>query len=206
MKTTTTIHNFILSELLNNGFNLYQDNHQIMFYNNLISQKIIKYDDDVKFLLEKTIFYGLSDVSLTFKKSFLARFENRVIRFQTIDLFSVKLFSFIFPKISYINNLFDNAENFMKEKSISNNNAKSTTLSKDNSLFADLPQTETNINLDVEGLPFATTTDLSKSKNENISENNSENNSFNIENLTLYNEEVNKLFIELDIELFSQLI
>lgn len=205
MKLTTTLAEFIKSELFYTQ-SQYQDNHQITFYDNFVYKKVIDYDKDIAYILDKTIFYGLDTLSLDFKKSFITLFYNRVIKFQTIDLFTAKLFGLLYPKINSINDFYTNYQSYLHATSTKTDNTKNTSTNKSNELYSDLPQTQTDISLNIECLPYATNTTLNKSSN--VNDNNSVSNSsnFNVENLTKYRVEIENIFNELDKKLFSQFI
>lgn len=206
MKTTTTIAEYVKSELLNINFNFYTDNNLITFYDNLINQKLIKYDSDISYILSRTIFLGLDNLSLNFKKAFINRFYSRVIKFQTIELFSEKLFSELYPRINYLNELFDNSLNYINGKKISENVSNSEGENRNNQLYADLPQTQTDISLSIDSLDYATNTTLNKSKDTNNSNSINTQTDFNVDNLNKFNNEINIIFKELDKKLFSQII
>lgn len=205
MKLTTTLAEFIKSELYYNQ-SQYQDNHQITFYDNVIYKKVIDYDKEVSYILDKTIFYGLNSLSLDFKKAFITLFYNRVIKYQTIDLFTTKLFALVYPKINYINDLYNNYQYYLHANTNKTDSGNNTSTTKNNELYADLPQTQTDISLNIDSLSYATNTSLNKSSN--VSDNTSQSNSssFDVDNLTKYRLEIDEIFKELDKKLFSQFI
>src|SRR5699024_9673464 len=96
---TTTLYNVIRSELIKQGFNEFVDEEGNLVLFNEESQfmtKILSYDDDVKKIINK-LFTGVSlenrENDEHFKQTFLVRFLNRQINFQTIESFRLSLLS-----------------------------------------------------------------------------------------------------------------
>lgn len=211
MKYTITLADFFLSELKKTGFNFYSTQNEITFYNeeNQIHRKIILYDNDIKKIAQRTIFLGIeflsAEVKENFEKAFLSRFYNREINQQTIESFSILLFSKILEKKDIITSLFDSTK-FLENKSISNSKSDDNNVSRNNLLNADLPQDKTDISLDVDSLEYANDTSLSKSTSKGGSQSSSDSSSFNFDNVEKLSIQIEELFNSFEKSLFMYVI
>ena len=158
---TTTLYNIIRSELIKEGFNEFvNDQGELVLFNeeDQFLTKILKYDDDVKKIVNKLF----TDQSLNdtendeqFKKTFVMRFLNRQINFQTIDMFRVQLLNTFLTNEVYINTVYKDLEKYINQTQENNSTSKQendqlndgTTTSDNRQAYADLPQN--NVQLDV---------------------------------------------------------
>ena len=92
-------------------------------------------------------------------------------------------------------------------ENVSNGKTSSSQTSKNNNLMSDLPQDNTTLNLDIENMPYANTTAISKNINnaQTTGQNNSTSTKYNIDTLSKMYVFKSQIFNELDTLLFSQL-
>jgi hypothetical protein len=175
MKWTTTIEEIITSELQRKGFSeFYQCNQNLLTWNNDIYtfiSKIQSFDKDVKSVVDAVIFSNIQYPQITqpvdpqnletfdiwIKKTFINKFLDRQIKWQTIDLFRSKLLSFMSLNGMQIQYLYENFSNFMSGKGLAIHENRIAT--------QDLPQTQVNIDLNDDSFPFASSNNISKDSN-----------------------------------------
>ena len=91
MKTTTTLHEIIQSELINSGNSEFFNENQLTFFDKDYSfvQKIMRYDEDIQKICDDMFFGHISlntkESDLKFKREFINRFYNREIGLQTVE-------------------------------------------------------------------------------------------------------------------------
>lgn len=111
-KYTTTIMEIIQSELINNGFNEFVNNGKLTFDNQDFAfiQKVLRFDEDVKKIVDKTIFKGFNfadeKIDNHFKKSFVTRFLDREIGRQTVEGFASLVLYETLIREDYISTVF----------------------------------------------------------------------------------------------------
>lgn len=215
-KTTTTLFYIIQSELLNNGYNEYlsQNHNQITVFNNerRIMSSITKYTNpEIISACENTIFYGLDLLTsnrLRFERDFLNTFLNRVIKYQTFEHFRSVFVGYLSTNLEVLTSIYQ-AELFIQGRTNTSTNGENTseTTGRNNNLFADLPQNNTGIDLNREGMDYATNTTISKSKSDSSGTNHTTTNnlSYNIDNLANVYQFKKQIFDDLDTLLFSQI-
>lgn len=92
-KHTTTLYEIIASELEHRGFNEFKNQHRLTFNNSeyAFMQKMLYFDEDVKDIVDKKIFKGLTFndeyIDRYFKESFTLKFLYREIGRQTLEAF-----------------------------------------------------------------------------------------------------------------------
>ena len=223
---TTTLYNVIRSELIKDGFNEFvNDQGELVIFNeeDQFLTKILKYDDDVQKIVDK-LFTG---VSLThrendehFKKTFVMRFLNRQINFQTIDMFRVQLLNTFLTNEVYINTVYKDLEKYINQTQEHNSTSKQendqlndgTTTSDNRQAYADLPQN--NVQLDVNDTVMTSASDntISRNKQTNtqetsgITENESESmsRSYHLNELFKSNGIMEQVFNLFDVKCFLQ--
>ena len=215
-KTTTSLYYIICSEAINLGYNEFvSDNHnQLTFFDNnrRIMSQLCQYENErIIKACQNTIFYGLNVLNENrkrFEKEFINHFLQRNIKYQTYENSRNLLVSYCVRNLEMIKSIYD-AENFVLGKAISDNIVTSTSEneSRNNNLFSDLPQNNTNINLNVEGMDYATNTTISKGKSTGTgnSTSNSMSKNYNIDTLEKVYTFKQRIFDELDVLLFSQI-
>ena len=171
-------------------------------------RKTLEYKDPyfIK-LLQKNLFYGTSNINQRerFEREFLQRFINRVIKYQTIDLFETYLASFVSEYQELINYCYDKYDLLVtgQVETVSNNNSTST--NKSNSIYSNLPQNQINIDLNIDTLDYADDNTISKSRSTNSGTVESTSSAYDIDALTKISSLKEQIFKDMDSLLFSQL-
>ena len=208
VKTTSRLYDVINAELDRHRFEFYRSNNQIIFNQANLMRKTLEYKDPyfIK-MLQETLFYGTSNINQRerFEREFLQRFINRVIKYQTIDLFSTYLASFISEHHELINYCYDKYDLLVtgQVETVSNNNSTST--NKSNSIYSNLPQNQINMNLDIDTLDYADDNTISKSRSTNSGTDRSTSSAYDIEALSKISALKEQLFKDIDNLLFSQI-
>ena len=158
-------------------------------------------------MLQETLFYGTSNINQRerFEREFLQRFINRVIKYQTVDLFSTYLATFISEHQELINYTYDKYDMLVTGQvdTVSNNNSTST--NKTNSIYSNLPQNQINMNLDIDTLDYADDNTISKNRATNSGTDRSTSSAYDIEALSKISALKEQIFKDMDSLLFSQL-
>lgn len=224
---TTTLYNVIRSELIKEGFNEFVDDEGNLVLFNEESQfmtKILSYDEDIKNIINK-LFTG---VSLTnrqndehFKKTFLYRFLNRQINFQTVESFRVSLLSTFLMNQQYMNTVYDELDQYITQKQLNENTNNQTnkqlsdgsTTTDNRQAYAQLPQN--NVQLDVNSTVMDSANDNTISRNKQINqqentgettgESLSENKTYQLNELLKSSQVMENIFNEFDRKCFLQI-
>ena len=218
MKTTTRLYDIIYTTY-NNVYSDFLIDNQIVYYNPELqfTHKVLQYDDEVKTVSRKTIFYGLDflddKVREEFETEFLAKFLTRTIKFQTYETFNWRLASFIRGIKDVIEDYYVNGKKYINNKVYTFGNSATTstgsTITRDNNLAVTLPQDNTDLSLDKETYDYADTTAHSKSRANNTSDIDSidvsEQETFEVGRMRELYTFHNDLFNDLDRMLFSQI-
>lgn len=185
---TTRLFNIIQSELINSGVDEFVDeNGKLIFFENdkQITRKILLFDNDVQKVVNE-LMLGIELENpvhdMHFKKAFVYKFINRRINRQTVEAFQFELFSTFLTQQDYINTVYTDLEKYILKQSEGeqtnnqNNTQTNTSVSSNDSrsAYANLPQS--NLNLDVDNTNMETADDNTVSRNKQTSENNNENN------------------------------
>ena len=208
VKTTSRLYDIIYGELDRHRVEIYRSNNQIIFNQANLMRKTLEYKDTnfIK-ILQETLFYGTSNINqrVRFEREFLQRFINRVIKFQTVDLFSTYLASFVSEYQELINYTYDKYDMLVtgQVETVSNNNSTST--NKSNSIYSNLPQNQINMNLDIDTLDYADDNTISKSRATNSGTDRSTSSAYDIEALNKISALKEQIFKDIDNLLFSQL-
>lgn len=208
VKTTSRLYDIINGELERHRAEIYRSNNQLIFNQSNLMRKTLEYKDPyfIK-MLQETLFYGTSNINQRerFEREFLQRFINRVIKYQTFDLFSTYLASFISEYQELINYTYDKYDMLVtgQVETVSNNN--STTTNKSNSIYTNLPQNQVNMNLDIDTLDYADDNTISKSRATNSGTDRSTSSAYDIEALNKISALKEGIFKDMDRLLFSQL-
>ena len=208
VKTTSRLYDIIYGELDRHRVEIYRSNNQIIFNQANLMRKTLEYKDPhfIK-MLEDNLFYGTSTINQRqrFEREFLQRFINRVIKFQTVDLFSTYLASFISEYQELINYTYDKYDILVtgQVETVSNNNTTST--NKTNSIYSNLPQNQINMNLDIDTLDYADDNTISKSRSTNSGTDRSTSSAYDIDALNKISALKEQIFKDMDNLLFSQL-
>lgn len=208
VKTTTRLYDIIYGELECHRAEIYRSNNQIIFNKNNLMRKTLEYKEP-KFIkiLQDNLFYGTSAINQRerFEREFLQRFINRVIKYQTVDLFSTYLASFVSEYQELINYCYDKYDMLVTGQvdTVSNNNSTST--NKSNSIYSNLPQNQINMNLDIDTLDYADDNTITKSRNTNSGTDKSTSSAYDIDALSKISSLKEQIFKDMDNLLFSQL-
>ena len=208
VKTTSRLYDIINAELDRHRSETYRSNNQLIFNHANLMRKTLEYKEP-KFIkmLQETLFYGTSNINQRerFEREFLQRFINRVIKFQTVDLFSVYLATFVSEHQELINYTYDKYDMLVTGQvdTVSNNNSTST--NKSNSIYSNLPQNQINMNLDIDTLDYADDNTISKSRATNNGTDRSTSSAYDIEALSKISALKEQIFKDMDNLLFSQL-
>ena len=186
VKTTSRLYDIIYGELERHRAEIYRSNNQLIFNQANLMRKTLEYKDpNFIRMLQETLFYGTSNINQRerFEREFLQRFINRVIKFQTVDLFITYLASFVSEYQELINYTYDKYDMLVMGQvdTVSNNNSTST--NKTNSIYSNLPQNQINMNLDIDTLDYADDNTISKSRSSNSGTDRSTSSAYDIEAL-----------------------
>lgn len=208
MKTTSRLYDVITAELDRHSAEIYRSNNQLIFNQNNLMRKTLEYKDPyfIK-MLQETLFYGASNINNRerFEREFLQRFINRVIKYQTVDLFSTYLASFLSEYQELINYCYDNYDKLVlgQVDTVSNNNSTST--NKSNSIYSNLPQNQINMDLNIDTLDYADDNTITKSRGTNSGTDKSTSSAYDIDALSKISALKEQIFRDMDSLLFSQI-
>ena len=224
---TTRLFTIIQSELFKKGLNeIVDDDGNLIYFDNdkQITTKILKYDEDVAEIVnelfsEQTLNDPVFDEH--FKKAFVYRFLNRRINRQTKEAFQFQLLSTFLSKQNYLNTVFEDLDKYINKQSDSkqvnnqNSEQKNTSVSSNDSrsAYANLPQS--NINLDVNNTNLDTADDNTVSRSKQTTENNNTDNSngvntsvsnqYSLDELIKSSSLIKNILDEFDVNCFMQI-
>lgn len=226
MAVTVTLFDYIKSELINSGLNEFKDtNGKFVFFDEQqqFITKMLTYDSDVQNIVDH-LFTGLSlthrENDEHFKKTFLMRFLNRQINFQTVESFRVALLSTFLMQQYYINTVYADLDKYINQSQINENTNKQTneqrtdgsTTADNRQAYAQLPQN--NVQLDVDSTIMESANDNTISRNKQINqqenagettgESRSENKSYQLNELLKASTIMENIFNEFDRKCFLQ--
>ena len=208
VKTTSRLYDIIYGEMDRHRVEIYRSNNQIIFNQANLMRKTLEYKDpNFIRMLQETLFYGTSNINQRerFEREFLQRFINRVIKYQTVDLFSTYLASFVSEYKELINYTYDKYDMLVmgQVETVSNNNSTST--NKSNSIYSNLPQNQINMNLDIDTLDYADDNTISKNRSTNSGTARSTSSAYDIDALNKISALKEQIFKDMDRLLFSQI-
>lgn len=208
MKTTTRLYDIIYGELECHRAEIYRSNNQLIFNQNNLMRKTLEYKDPYFInMLRETLFYGTTTINQRerFEREFLQRFINRVIKYQTVDLFSTYIATFVSEYQELINYCYDKYDLLVTGQvdTVSHNNSTST--NKSNSIYSNLPQNQINMNLDIDTLDYADDNTITKNRATNSGTDKSTSSAYDIEALSKISALKEQIFRDMDRLLFSQL-
>lgn len=211
MKITTTIYEILHSELINVGKNEFFNDNQISFYDDkhAFIKKIMRLDDDVKKIIDMRFFQNIklyeNDSDKAFKQTFLNRFLNRQIAFQTVEVFSSQVVYVLLSRFEFINTLFNNLNEFVKNKHEAESTNESTDKTDSRQLFTTLPQDEVNLDVDNTQLRYGDENTISRNKNVGESSQNNVSTTHNLDNLIKTHYLIDEVFNDFDKKCFLQI-
>lgn len=208
MKTTSRLYDIIYGELECHRAEIYRSNNQLIFNQNNLMRKTLEYKDPYFInMLRETLFYGTTTINQRerFEREFLQRFINRVIKYQTVDLFSTYIATFVSEYQELINYCYDKYDMLVTGQvdTVSHNNSTST--NKSNSIYSNLPQNQINMNLDIDTLDYADDNTITKNRATNSGTDKSTSSAYDIEALSKISALKEQIFRDMDKLLFSQL-
>jgi len=205
---TANLEEIIKHELIKKGFNEFYNDGHLTFNDGRFRfiQKMIRFDDDVKHIVDDVFFKGYKfkdkKIDHTFKKTFINRFLNREINRQTFEDFASQVIYVTLTHEDYIKLIFsDEIKHYFEnhsttdtedlrnlisqvlqdENSTNNRQAHhddtSVSITENREAQSTLPQDEINLNVDHDELTFADNNTISK--NQNTSKNQSDDDSIN---------------------------
>lgn len=208
MKTTSRLYDIIYGELERHRAEIYRSNNQLIFNQNNLMRKTLEYKDTyfIK-MLRETLFYGTTPINQRerFEREFLQRFINRVIKYQTVDLFATYLATFVSEYQELINYCYDKYDMLVTGQVDTVNNNNSTSTNKSNSIYSNLPQNQVNMNLDIDTLDYADDNTITKSRATNSGTDKSTSSAYDIDALSKISALKEQIFKDMDSLLFSQL-
>lgn len=214
MKITSTLFDIIYSELQRNSlvkyFSDYTLNQVDFMFNeeNDIFIKILEYNENTYQLMSKYFFRNftfLGDMEKDFEKIFLNKFIYKSLNTQTWELSRSRLYGYVYSNKDVINLILNN-ENLINEKSDYIQTGSNNSTNRSNNLNTSLPQTETNLNLDIDTLDYSDDMSINKSKNDSTFSNSSISKKLNIDNISKIYDMSNKFWNDIDKLIFSQIL
>ena len=200
MKITTTMYDYLHSELHNNGENEFFNQNQLTGFNDDFAfiQRIMDYDEVVASIVNRRIFHGLSlakpEYDQSFKRMFVNRFLNRQIQTQTIDAFSAKV-SYEFLQLTpYLNNLFENFDKYVTGQTDSHQVGAQDNQMDSRSAYQSLPQTVVHLDLNETIIDYADDNNVARTKMQNDTTTDSTNNVYSPDNLEKMQDVFDKVF------------
>lgn len=208
LKTTSRLYDIIYGELERHRAEIYRSNNQLIFNQANLMRKTLEYKDPyfIK-ILRETLFYGTTTINQRerFEREFLQRFINRVIKYQTVDLFATYLASFVSEYNELINYTYDKYDMLVLGQVDTVNNNNSTSTNKSNSIYSNLPQNQVNMNLDIDTLDYADDNTITKNRATNSGTDKSTSSAYDIEALNKISALKEQIFKDMDSLLFSQI-
>lgn len=220
MKTTASLMDIIQTELINNGLNEFVNvingKKQINYAHDNFKfiRKVAQYDEDVQRVVNEMFFMNFKlqndKADLFFKHSFVTRFLDREIANQTVDLFANHLVGQMITDEPFIINLYENMDKYLisyndndnvnntdsisdvKNENETNSNTISNSDTHDgfNRANADLPQDNTDLDLNKNSVDYANNIDVNRGYNNNKS-NTVNNEQGNTKSNTISNDKTN---------------
>lgn len=174
-KVTTTLYDYIHSELIGIGKNEFYNDGRLTFFDNKYAfiQKILMYDEDVEKIVNNSIFKGIKftdeQIDKTFKSDFVARFMDREFSRQTVEAFASQVVHVTLSHQEYIELVYSELKKYANGTVTTTSKDEDETTSTDEHRNAKstLPQSEVNINVDHDELQFADENTIDKDKHTN---------------------------------------
>lgn len=186
MAVTVTLFDYIKSELIKRGLNEFKDESgKLVFFDEeaQFMTMILRYDENVADIVNR-LFTGVSlnqrAYDVHFKKAFLYRFLNRQINRQTIEAFRVELLSTFISNDQYLNNLYENLDQYITQTQTSDNTTRQEneqqtdglTTTDNRQAYAQLPQSNVQLDVDSTVMTHANDNTISRNKQHNNQMNN----------------------------------
>lgn len=137
-KYTITLNDILRSELQKAGHNEFVNNGRLTFNNEEFAfiQKILRFDEDVKNIVDDKIFKGFKfndeRIDRYFKEAFITRFLDRQINRQTIEAFASQVLYVSITHEDYIYTVFGNdMQRYLENHTTTDTEDKGNQLSQD---------------------------------------------------------------------------
>ena len=184
---TTTLMDILKGELQKRGFNEFVNDGNLTFNDKSYAfiQKILRFDEDVKDIVDDIIFQGFrfndDRIDRYFKQAFVTRFLDREINRQTVEAFGTQVLFFTITHEDTIYTVFGNElykylENHvdfnsdeignMISEDTSDRDMKGHNTTDNRELTSSLPQSQINLNVDNDMLDYGDDNTISKNKND----------------------------------------
>src|SRR5699024_10568779 len=155
-----------------------------------------------------------------FKKGFLSRFVNRQINRQTVEAFKMELLSTFISNETFINTLYEDLDKYIEQTNTTKRETNQinkqlndgSTKTDNRQAFADLPQSNTNLDVDNTSMDHATDntisrnnqTDKQETEAETSGKNESENKTYQLDELLKSNGLLEQVYDIFDRKCFLQ--
>lgn len=209
-QNNTTLMYIILSELIEAGFNEFEETNKIIFFDDdkQFIKKIMKYDSDVQIIVNEKVFQGESlkviDHDIHFKKTFINKFLNRQIGRQTIEDFSTQVLYTFFLYEEYINLVYSDLDKYLTRHSENNVDGNRSGINDMRRLSSDLPRDNINLNVDDTILNYGNENTISRDKHQEDNQQSSISKSYNLDDLKNSKALLKPVFNEFDRNCFMQ--
>lgn len=210
MKTTTTLIEYLSSELAREGISEFVDNHQIISRDKRRTyiKKIMIMDDDVYNILNDRLFidFKLEDEKADrhFKRTFCNKFLEAEIKYQTIETTASKILYVCLANEVFLNEVYSNLLDYINDVTLNNNKGNSKTVSDNRTANSELPANEVNVNVDNLVLNYADNNAISRYKSDTENNNDSEAKKKDLNNLLKSINLLDSLFNTFDKNCFLQ--
>lgn len=210
MKTTTTLHEIIQSELINSGNSEFFNENQLTFFDKDYSfvQKIMRYDEDIQKICDDMFFGNISlntkESDLKFKREFINRFYNREIGLQTVEAFKSQVIYVFLTHFDYINYLYDELDDFIKMRNDSDTKDTGNKVADNRYLSSELPQNQINLNVENTVLDYGDLNTISRDKEDTIGNTKTQTKQYDLDNLLNSKNLLMEVFDEFDRKCFLQ--
>ncbi len=210
MKTTTTLLEYLSSELHREGISEFVDNHQIISRDKRRTyiKKVMIMDDDVYNILNDRLFidFKLEDekADKQFKRTFCNRFLDAELQQQTIDSHASKVLYVCLLNEVFLNEVYTNLLDYVNDLTVNDNKNNSKTLSDNRSANNDLPSNVVNVNVDNFILDTASNNNISRYKSTTDGDSEGKTNKKDLDKLLKSMNMLEDLFVTFDKKCFLQ--
>lgn len=228
MIMTVTLFDYLSSELEKSGHDEFKTCDELTGFNPKKSNmtRLIIYDELVQKVCNDTLFYGFElenkDHDTEFKKNIVARFLNREIKFQTVDIFRAMLLAKLYSYKRKLDTFYNDYEKILTSQgnthgtseAIGTSDSASESTGNSRSALSTTPQNEINLDLEKPYMNYADNNNINLNKTDSNTKNNTKNdnesknqsNNYNVDVFYKLNECINDLMIDIDRTCFSQVV
>lgn len=209
MKTTTTLNEYITSELYKSGMSeMYRDGKFIGFdTDGSYMNEILQYKPSVSKIIDN-FFLGFKfndeNLDLFFKKAFTLNFQNREFKYQTPENVQSKLFFYVSTRQTEIETLFNSYEKMLTKTSESKTEVEGETNGDNRGMSSKFPDSVVNMDMNDTRMEFADTNTISQNRNKNKNNSHTQSTSYDPDAYLKFSGIWSKYFDEIDSECFLQ--